>query len=252
VLAALLAAGACSSSGSSVQAAATNTPAAAATTDACGNPTDPSLHIVATAARDGELAVFPSPGATTTTLTLSSPKLVNDDPNAPVPRVLLVTQAPADNCAWVEVSLPVRPNGSTGWVKRDDVTLSSHPYRIVASLGAFDLKVYQGDEVVLDAPIAVAEDDTPTPGGTYYTTELLKPPDPEGDYGPYAYGLSGYSEKLQSFNGGNGQLGIHGTNHPERIGTKVSHGCIRMRNEDITTLAEKIQLPLGVPVQIVA
>ncbi len=94
----------------------------------------------------------------------------------------------------------------------------------------------------------MAKNNTPTPGGIYYLVELIQPPDPNGDYGPYAYGLSGYSNTLTSFNGGPGQLGIHGTDDPAGIGTQVSHGCIRMSNADITQLA-KI-LPLGTPVQI--
>ena len=90
--------------------------------------------------------------------------------------------------------------------------------------------------------------DTPTPVGEFYLTELLAPPNPNGAYGPYAFGLSGFSDTLTTFNGGPGQLGIHGTNQPNLIGTKVSHGCIRMSNENITALSQL--LPLGTPVQI--
>ena len=55
---------------------------------------------------------------------------------------------------------------------------------------------------------------------------------------------------LTSFAGGDGVIGIHGTNDPSTLGKDVSHGCIRMSNSGITKLA-KI-LPLGVPVQITA
>ncbi len=112
------------------------------------------------------------------------------------------------------------------------------------NLSEFTLKVYEGDEIFLDTQVAVAAENTPTPGGLYYTTELLGRFDPS-----YAYGLSGFSETLETFNGGPGQLGLHGTNQPELIGTQVSHGCIRMRNEDIETLAPV--LPLGVPVEVI-
>ena len=60
--------------------------------------------------------------------------------------------------------------------------------------------------------------------------------------------MSGYSEVLFEFAGGNGVVGIHGTNNPSLLGTDVSHGCIRMSNEGITRLADT--LPLGVPVEI--
>jgi lipoprotein-anchoring transpeptidase ErfK/SrfK len=90
---------------------------------------------------------------------------------------------------------------------------------------------------------------TPTPGGLFYTTELLIPVG-QPAYGPYAYGLSGYSDVLYDFAGGDGQFGIHGTNDPSGIGRDVSNGCIRMGNEAITKLAET--LPIGVPVEIKA
>ena len=76
-----------------------------------------------------------------------------------------------------------------------------------------------------------------------------KPLDPKGAYGPYAYGLSGFSPVLNEFLGGDGTVGIHGTNDPSGIGRSVSHGCIRIRNAAISKLAG--MLPLGVPVQIV-
>ena len=81
---------------------------------------------------------------------------------------------------------------------------------------------------------------TPTPNGTYYITDLLQPPNPDSVYGTYAYGLSGFSEVLNSFGGGDGQVGIHGTNDPASIGKDVSHGCIRLNNADIEKLAENL------------
>jgi len=42
--------------------------------------------------------------------------------------------------------------------------------------------------------------------------------------------------------------GIHGTNAPETIGRSVSHGCVRLRNEDIEKLYEMV--PVGTPVYI--
>lgn len=146
--------------------------------------------------------------------------------------------------------LPVRPNGSEGWIRTEDVTLSTHPYRIVVALSALRITVYEGDAVILDEPVGLGTQDTPTPGGRYYIKELLQPPNPNGGYGPYAYGLSGFSNELTSFAGGNGVIGIHGTNDPSSIGRQVSHGCIRMSNAGITRLAGI--LPLGVPVEIVA
>lgn len=204
-------------------------------------------HKVATPVVEGALAIYGAPDGAVTS-TLEHPKLINGDPNAAVPLVLLVKDDRGD---WLEVYLPVRPNGSTGWIKASDVTVSTHDYEIEITLADFHLALSQGDEVVFETTVAVAADNTPTPGGVYYTTELIRPLDaPDGPYGSYAYGLSGYSEVWESFNGGPGQLGIHGTNDPSKIGTQVSNGCVRMRNEDIDRLVEEFQLPLGVPVII--
>lgn len=148
---------------------------------------------------------------------------------------------------WVKVMLPVRPNGTTGWVRARDVLLTEHPYRIVVDLGAHRLVAYKGNDTVVDEPIAIGTARTPTPVGHFYTlwTFLVGPGQPY--YGPYALGLSGFSEVLFDFAGGDGQFGIHGTNEPSSIGRSVSNGCIRISNAAITELA---RLPVGVPVEI--
>lgn len=220
------------------------------TTLPCGDTALPAgSTLTATATSQGDLAVYDTPDpAAAPSRTMANPRLINNDPKAAVPLLFLVKDTPDTNCDYVEVYLPVRPNGSTGYVKRAEVKLSPNPYRIEVNLGEFNLKVFKDDQPIMDTVIAEAADNTPTPGGLYYTTELVKTPNPDGVYGPFAYGLSGFSEVLQTFNGGPGQLGIHGTNQPERLGTKVSHGCIRLSNDDISTLAGI--LPLGVPVTI--
>ena len=149
---------------------------------------------------------------------------------------------------WLRVLLPVRPNGTTGWIRLDDVTVSSHDYEIVVELGAHRITTTKGGDVIQSVDIAVGTQDTPTPGGRFFLNALLQPPDPDTVYGPYAYALSGYSDTLRSFAGGEGVIGIHGTNDPSKIGGDASNGCIRMRNEDIEFLAG--QLPLGTPVEI--
>jgi lipoprotein-anchoring transpeptidase ErfK/SrfK len=151
---------------------------------------------------------------------------------------------------WVKVALPVRPNGSSGWVQMEQVSLKRTPYRLDIALGAHELKLYKDDELQQTYSIGVGTQETPTPGGTYYLRVLIKTTKPEGAYGPYAYGLNGFSQVLTDFAGGDGVIGLHGTNDPSTIGKDVSHGCIRLTNENITALA-KI-LPLGTPVRIFA
>lgn len=163
------------------------------------------------------------------------------------PLVLLAKTVQEDA---IEVYLPVRPNGSTGWIDPADVNLYQTTFQMDVYLEQHELTLSQEGQVVATYPIATGQDDLPTPGGVYFIRELLAPPNPDGIYGPYAYGLSGYSPVLDNFNGGDAVIGIHGTNDPDSIGKDVSHGCIRMLNEDITQLVEEWQLPLGVPVHI--
>lgn len=160
-----------------------------------------------------------------------------------VPLVFHVVQEEGD---WIEVQLPIRPNGSTGWVRASDVTLNSLSYELSASIDDRTLTLTKDGDKVQTFDVAIGTGDTPTPTGDFYLTELLIPTN-EG-YGPYAFGLSAYSDVLNSFGGGPGQIGLHGTPHADSIGQAASHGCIRLHNDDITTLAGI--LPLGTPITI--
>jgi len=174
------------------------------------------------------------------------PFLTLRNPNAEgAPLVFLVERRVR---GWVKVYLPVRPNGSTGWVRASSVDLALDPYRIVVSLGAHRVYVFKRNQLIRSEPAGVGRSVLPTPSGTYYIVSLLKQPNPTGPYGPYAFGLSAYSNVLQSFGGGPGEIGIHGTDFPQGLGTNVSHGCIRISNAGITRLARL--LPLGTPVVI--
>jgi lipoprotein-anchoring transpeptidase ErfK/SrfK len=188
------------------------------------------------------VAVYDREGAATPVRTVDQP---NDPPR---PLIFLVQEERPP--LWLKVLLPVRPNGSTGWIKATDVKLTEHDYRITIALDAHRITLTRGTTVLVDAPIGVGRAQTPTPGGLYYTKELLRPPRPDTVYGPYAYGLSGFSNTLTSFEGGDGVIGIHGTNDPSGLGHDVSHGCIRIPNADIVRMVEQIKLPLGVPVVI--
>ena len=164
------------------------------------------------------------------------------------PRTLLVTERQGD---WLKTLLPMRPNGSTGWVKASDVTLSDNPYRITVSLTDHTVTMYKDGKEVLSTPAVVGAPNTPTPLGTFYITDPVDlRSSPGGAYGAYALGLSGYSEVLMSFNGGPGQIAIHGTNNPELVGRNISNGCVRVPNDAILEIAK--QAPLGTPVVISA
>ena len=161
------------------------------------------------------------------------------------PRVFLVAQRLP---GWERVYLPKRPNGTTGWVRDRQVSLALDPYRVVVSLRRHRVVAFRGGHVVLRARAGVGRSVLPTPRGTYFIVELLKQPDPHGVYGPYAFGLSAFSNVLYRFGAGPGQIGLHGTDYPAGLGTDVSHGCIRIANRAIRRLAH--MLPLGTPVEI--
>lgn len=203
-----------------------------------GGAREPEGARIATVLDDG-IEVFAEAEGDEVVHTLASPNDLGAD------RTFLVRQERGDR---LEVLLPVRPNGSTGWIETADVELTVTAFRVEIDMSEFSFTVVEGGEELRTGPIGIGTSDTPTPPGEYYFTELLEPPDPDGAYGVYAFGLSGHSDTLESFAGGPGQLAVHGTDDESGLGGEVSHGCIRVSNEDITWMAER--LPLGTPVEI--
>lgn len=164
------------------------------------------------------------------------------------PRVFLVVEGPIDG--WVKISLPLRPNGSTGWARSSQLEFEVVEESITVDLSDFRLVFRSAGHVLADSEAAVGSPSNPTPIGTYFVTDVVKLADPSGPWGPFALGLSAHSDTITEFNGGDGIVGIHGTNRPAKIGQPVSLGCIRVPNEVIEEIAAVIRL--GTPVEIVA
>lgn len=205
------------------------------------NIVDPSTVATASVA---SLPLYASPGAATPEAHMTNPTTLG------APLVLLVT---AEQGSWIQAYIPVRPNETTAWFPAADVTLSLDPYHIEVSLSQRELWLYRDNAVIFSTPIAPGAPSSPTPTGSYFVAFIVKvsdyASDPDGDpYGPYAMGTSDFSNTYYSFEGGPGQIGIHGTNQPWVIGTYASHGCIRLPNSAITTVAT--QIPPGTPVEI--
>jgi lipoprotein-anchoring transpeptidase ErfK/SrfK len=197
----------------------------------------PKRTVVATAR--GTVAVYRSPGVRRAFLHYKERTGVGQ------PRVFLVAQR---RPGWEKVYLPKRPDGSTGWIRDASVTLTYDPYGVVVSLSRHSVTVYDNGRRLLTTKAGVGRSVTSTPKGTYFLVMLLKQPDPNGVYGPYAFGTSAFSNALYHFGGGPGEIGLHGTDDPQGLGTNVSHGCIRVPNAVIQRLAKL--LPLGTPVLI--
>lgn len=204
-------------------------------------PVEVPASVQVAAAAVASLPVYRSPDPGSYWQTLSNPNQLG------APLDLLVVQTRPD---WVETYLPERPNFVTGWVPAGDVSLSTDPYRIEISLSARQLILYRSGTPVLTASAAIGEPSSPTPTGNFFVTEVLQVTDSGSAYGPYALGLSAFSDTYASFDGGPGQVAIHGTNEPWLVGGYASHGCVRLDNADITTLAT--QVSAGTPVDIQA
>lgn len=149
---------------------------------------------------------------------------------------------------WVKVRLPMRPNNRTGWVPRRALgryRLTEKSLRI--DRRRFRATLYKRGRAIWRARIGVGQPRWPTPRGRFYIRSRLLPLDPNGLYGVFAFGLSAYSDTLTDWPGG-GMIGIHGTNQPELIPGRISHGCIRVRNSRISRLRRL--LGVGTPVRI--
>jgi L,D-transpeptidase catalytic domain len=148
--------------------------------------------------------------------------------------VLAIGRRTRDGRRWYRIRLIGRPNGRTGWVQgaRLERIRSVRRTRLVIDVSDRRLRVRRGGRLRRSFPIAVGTPSTPTPTGSFYLAAAWRPAEPV--YGAWAIETSA-GAVLTDWPGG-GVIGIHGTNQPWLIGQAVSHGCIRMRNEDILRL----------------
>jgi lipoprotein-anchoring transpeptidase ErfK/SrfK len=149
-----------------------------------------------------------------------------------------------DGRPWYRISVPMRPNGTMGWIPARSVSLSPTPSKIVINRSARTIDVYRGGKHALHAMVAVGAPGMETPVGHYYVTTRFVPDN--SFLGVFALETSAYS-KLSEWPGG-GVVGIHGTSMPQLLGQAVSHGCVRVSNE--TAAALKRLAPLGTPIWI--
>jgi L,D-transpeptidase catalytic domain len=149
---------------------------------------------------------------------------------------------------WLEVMLPGRPNGSTGWIARGGTQQLFTSWHIVVNTSQRRVWVYLHGHVVRSFSAVVGAPSTPTPTGNFFVEESVIMPASEPG-GPFALALSARSDVFQEFDGGPGQIGIHGRDGlGGTLGTAASHGCIRLATPDIDWLAARIGP--GVPVNI--
>ena len=150
--------------------------------------------------------------------------------------------------AWYRVLLPLRPNGTSAWVRERDVELRRIDQRIEVDLSERKLRYYVHDELEEHFSVGVGTEATPTGTGTFYVWVKVHYASPYQPYGIAALGLSGFSPVLSEWPG-EGRMAIHGTSSPSDRGNAVSHGCVRVLNSDLKSL---LDVPLGTPVEITA
>jgi lipoprotein-anchoring transpeptidase ErfK/SrfK len=171
-----------------------------------------------------------------------------------LPRRTPITEEPTtlpvlrERGAWLEVRLPGRPNGHTGWIRRRATVETFTEWHVVVTLSRMSVAVYRSGRAIRTFSAVVGKPSTPTPVGEFFVEESVALPayDPGA---PFAFALSARSNVLQEFEGGPGQIALHGIANIGGVpGTAVSHGCVRMTADAVRWLAARIGP--GVPVTI--
>jgi hypothetical protein len=169
----------------------------------------------------------------------------------PVELLVLGSRRAPDGARWVRVLLPRRPNGSSGWIRADDVALSTTEWRIEVSLGRRLVTVRREGRVWRRFRAVVGAPRTPTPIGTFAVSERVRQPNPRGFPGSWILFLTAFSNRLERFDGNDGQVGIHGRGGAslrDPLGSARSNGCVRVTNAVVSLLAARARE--GTPVVI--
>jgi lipoprotein-anchoring transpeptidase ErfK/SrfK len=172
-------------------------------------------------------------------------RITTIQPIAPLgggPTVLVIRRAKRfDGRLWLRVLLPIRPNGTQGWIPADVARLQKNRMRVIIRQAPRRMDVYRNGRRVAKFPVAVGKAATPTPNGRFAIAERINTRLPNGFLGPWVLPITGHSRVLNEYAGGNGRVAIHGTSQPQVIGTRASHGCVRMYNADVRKLAKLIR-----------
>ena len=182
----------------------------------------------------------------TTSKTVGKLKLKTGEGTDDLVLVLARTTDSQDR-VWLKVRLPIRPNGTTGWVQENALSeLQPVDSWIKVSTKINKITVIKAGKRVFSASVGVGQPQWPTPKGEFYIrAKLTNFGDPF--YGPIAFVTSATSDTLTDWPGG-GIVGIHGTSLPNLIPGKISHGCVRMKNKDILKLDKLVEV--GTPITI--
>jgi lipoprotein-anchoring transpeptidase ErfK/SrfK len=149
---------------------------------------------------------------------------------------------------WLQVRLPGRPNGHTGWITQNGTLGRTTSWHIVIELARRTVTVYRHARVVRVFRAVVGKPSTPTPEGEFFVEEAVALP-ASAVGAPFALALSARSNVLHEFDGGPGQIALHSLrNVGGTLGTAASHGCVRLTARTMTWLVGRIGP--GVPISI--
>jgi lipoprotein-anchoring transpeptidase ErfK/SrfK len=189
----------------------------------------------------------PRPGWTSPARPVSSSRPITGEQTALPVLDRIVTR---QGVAWLLVMLPGRPNGTRGWIEQSGTRPGSTSWRVVVRTASRSVLVYQRGMLVRTFAAVVGKPSTPTPHGAFFVEESVRMPAGSAG-GPFGLALNAHSDVLRTFEGGTGQIAIHGMAELSgAIGTASSHGCIRLADRDIRWLAAHIAP--GVPVEIIS
>jgi hypothetical protein len=136
--------------------------------------------------------------------------------------------------AWLGVQLPIRPNGTLGWVPYDDVTLEHTSWYVTVRLDSRRIEIRQAGRLRRSSRVVVGAPSTPTPVGEFAIYEIAKQPSARDFLGPWALHLTALSNVLTNYGGGPGRVAIHGRGPASildaPLGAAASHGCVRIPN----------------------
>jgi lipoprotein-anchoring transpeptidase ErfK/SrfK len=212
--------------------------------------------VLSTAAAPPASARTPDARSTQELAVLAEPHKVRTAPNGPIKGTTLPAWAPITGGAtvlpvvahatagngvrWLKVMLPGRPNSSTGWILKSGTRASATAWRVALRTSTRKLRVYRRGRLMRTFSVVIGKPSTPTPHGRFFVEEsILMPPGSAG--APYALATSARSNVLQEFEGGPGQIALHGVQNLGGIpGTAISHGCVRLADADIRWLAARI------------
>ena len=206
--------------------------------------TPASIHTPASAAWTAEVLstvkarVAPRPDAPVRTI------LRSYTPYSTAPSRFLATAAARDARGrdWVRVQIAERPNTSSAWVPAASVHLATTTTRIVVRLASRRLELWRGERRVSTFPAGIGRDVTPTPTGTFAVEDTVVTPTADrATYGRFVVTLTAHSTVLTRFNGGDGQIAIHGSGSLGRVGRASSHGCVILDDAALTTVFRAVE-----------